>query len=237
MFAMLNCNWVDGTELVGSSVEYRLINWLSIRFLDEWSSGKINKIKEESSEQLMESVVLREDCDGGESPSRKVSQDRPRLDKCQSTPTYEMIDGSGAFEEKLKEIKAQKLRDQSRIEEGSVLHLDAQPTNPRMIYIRRLYWSIHWLFTAPSIIQIILESLDLICITDSVDSKLKKWTNWKPIGIVWDRIDSVVDSSAAVDELIVNWRVIGRFSRFASAFAETSAASTQQDPVAGSRHS
>lgn len=80
----------------------------------------------------MESVVLRENEGGGvssnESPSRKVSQDRPRLDKCQSTPTYEMIDDSSTFEEKLKEIKNRNQKGQNRIEECSVLHLDTETT-------------------------------------------------------------------------------------------------------------
>ena len=49
------------------------------------------------------------------SPSRKVSQDRPRLDKSQSTPTYEMVVGdASSFEEKLRDIR---LRKQSRVEE------------------------------------------------------------------------------------------------------------------------
>ncbi|XP_032790623.2 uncharacterized protein LOC116927700 isoform X4 [Daphnia magna] len=49
------------------------------------------------------------------SPSRKVSQDRPRLDKSQSTPTYELVSGDmSSFEEKLRDIR---LRKQSRVEE------------------------------------------------------------------------------------------------------------------------
>lgn len=51
------------------------------------------------------------------SPSRKVSQDRPRLDKSQSTPTYELVSGDmSSFEEKLRDIR---LRKQSRVEEES----------------------------------------------------------------------------------------------------------------------
>jgi hypothetical protein len=49
------------------------------------------------------------------SPLRKVSQDRPRLDKSQSTPTYESVTGdTSSFEEKLRDIR---LRKQNRLEE------------------------------------------------------------------------------------------------------------------------
>jgi hypothetical protein len=49
------------------------------------------------------------------SPLRKVSQDRPRLDKSQSTPTYESVTGdTSSFEEKLRDIR---LRKQNRVEE------------------------------------------------------------------------------------------------------------------------
>jgi hypothetical protein len=49
------------------------------------------------------------------SNSRKISQDRPRLDKSQSTPTYESVTGdTSSFEEKLRDIR---LRKQSRVEE------------------------------------------------------------------------------------------------------------------------
>jgi hypothetical protein len=59
-------------------------------------------------------------CDENEveirSPSRKVSQDRPRLDKSQSTPTYESVTGDmTSFEEKLRDIR---LRKQFREEEA-----------------------------------------------------------------------------------------------------------------------
>lgn len=54
------------------------------------------------------------------SPSRKVSQERPRLDKSQSTPAYESAVGDvNSFEEKLRDIR---LRKQSRVEEeGAVV--------------------------------------------------------------------------------------------------------------------
>lgn len=61
------------------------------------------------------------------SPSRKVSQDRPRLDKSQSTPTYEIVMGDvSSFEEKLRDIR---LRKQSRVEE-EMLSPVAEDLNP-----------------------------------------------------------------------------------------------------------
>lgn len=49
------------------------------------------------------------------SPSRKISLERPRLDKSQSTPAYEsVVTDSASFEEKLRDIR---LRKQSRVEE------------------------------------------------------------------------------------------------------------------------
>ena len=55
------------------------------------------------------------------SSPRKISQDRPRLDKSQSTPAYEsVVRESSSFEEKLRDIR---LRKQSRVseEDGDVL--------------------------------------------------------------------------------------------------------------------
>ncbi|XP_059353066.1 uncharacterized protein LOC130688934 isoform X4 [Daphnia carinata] len=80
------------------------------------------KISEEPSDLCTEFDQLPKDnkqIDGSDveirSPSRKVSQDRPRLDKSQSTPTYESLSGDmSSIEEKLRDIR---LRKQSRVEE------------------------------------------------------------------------------------------------------------------------
>lgn len=71
---------------------------------------KLNQLQNDNKQIGESEVEIR-------SPSRKVSQDRPRLDKSQSTPTYELVSGDmGSFEEKLRDIR---LRKQSRVEEES----------------------------------------------------------------------------------------------------------------------
>ena len=48
--------------------------------------------------------------DSSAPPSRKVSQDRPKLDKAHSTPAYEGVDGDmNNFGEKLKEMRNRKV--------------------------------------------------------------------------------------------------------------------------------
>lgn len=77
-----------------------------------------SKINEEPNEICGENDQVSKNKDDDveiRSPSRKVSQDRPRLDKSQSTPTYELVMGDvNSFEEKLRDIR---LRKQSRVEE------------------------------------------------------------------------------------------------------------------------
>ena len=95
-------------------------------------SGKaiiINKIHEESNEHALGDCAASppaehskdaEDTNQIAAPTRKQSQgqDRPRLDKCQSTPAYayETIDGDrlDTLEDKLKEIKEIRIRKQSQ---------------------------------------------------------------------------------------------------------------------------
>ncbi len=91
-----------------------------------------SKIHEEPSDLSIGSEVLKDikhvdDEVEIRSPSRKVSQDRPRLDKSQSTPTYEIVMGDvSSFEEKLRDIR---LRKQSRVEE-EMLSPVAEDLNP-----------------------------------------------------------------------------------------------------------
>lgn len=82
--------------------------------------------KSEGIDEFSDDSKLNEDEVEIRSPSRKVSQDRPRLDKSQSTPTYEIVVGdTSSFEEKLREIR---LRKQSRVEE-EVLNPIAEDPN------------------------------------------------------------------------------------------------------------
>lgn len=77
--------------------------------------------------------------------SRKVSQDRPRLDKSQSIPTYESVVGDmSSFEDKLRDIR---LRKQSRVEEEQITQAtesynhDPSPTIvPSKFFNMRLHW-------------------------------------------------------------------------------------------------
>lgn len=88
----------------------------------------IMPVKEEISEDKSENVILRE---SGEveirSQSRKVSLERPRLDKSQSTPTYEsVVEDSSSFEEKLWKIRLQK---QNRVCEEETISLVEVPND------------------------------------------------------------------------------------------------------------
>lgn len=70
-------------------------------------------------------------------PSRKTSQERPRLDKSQSTPTYEsVLTDSASFEEKLRNIR---LRKQSRVgeeEDASLAEAPTQSVTPSPVHGR-----------------------------------------------------------------------------------------------------
>lgn len=92
-------------------------------------SEKISAISIETDEISTDKGNTNEDSVEIRSPARKISQDRPRLDKSQSTPTYEIVVGDGgSFEEKLREIR---LRKQSRVEE-EVLNPIAEDPNPSL---------------------------------------------------------------------------------------------------------
>ena len=89
---------------VHSTTSKAIINEESTNDLVIASNSSPGKSEEKDSEE----VEMR-------SPSRKISQERPRLDKSQSTPAYEtIIADSASFEEKLRYIR---LRKQSRVEE------------------------------------------------------------------------------------------------------------------------
>ena len=89
------------------------------------SGGKMGEFGDTVDVHAKQSDVLigKEDANTSCPPSRKVSQDKPRLDKSRSTPAYESLDcDMASFEEKLKEIKARK---QSQLEEAINEHVVA----------------------------------------------------------------------------------------------------------------
>lgn len=84
-------------------------------------SGKINEEPSEffsANDELTKGEKTSDDEVELRSPSRKVSQDRPRLDKSQSTPTYDLVVGdTSSFEEKLRDIRLFK---QNRVDEDGL---------------------------------------------------------------------------------------------------------------------
>jgi len=91
-------------------------------------TATIMPVSEEMNEDKSGNVILRE---SGEveirSQSRKVSLERPRLDKSQSTPTYEsVVEDSTSFEEKLRNIRLQK---QNRVSEEEIIPLVEVPND------------------------------------------------------------------------------------------------------------